>query len=581
MKPGSSFLTSDKKRFVSSSSSCYLQQNSSNVPFLGKSHFSTSAAGSKDSVKVDKNVAPLTSTSLSSTAPPLNLNLSHTIKGNRDLLSQLSTSPASFATGAQEVLDSIVKVYTVHSRPNYFLPWQNHAKRESSGTGFLIHDRLILTNAHCVADATYVLVKRHGSGTKYRADVQAVGHDCDLALLSVQDEDFWRAPSSIKPLQLGDVPALQQAVVVAGYPTGGDNTSVTSGVVSRVEVAQYVHAASHLMAIQIDAAINPGNSGGPALQDDKVVGVAFQNLPGAENIGYIIPTPVVRHFLSEVAHHGSYQGYCSLGIMCQNLENPQLRSALGMPASSTGVLVNTVQATSRAAALLKKGDVLLEFDGVPIANDGTVSLRHRERIYFSSLITTKPTNSDTSVKVLRSREVVQFNLQVAPNASLVPVHCYDKLPSYFMLGGIVFVPLSQPFLHEYGEDWVNSAPRRLYDKAMNALPQYKHQQIVIVAQVLVDDVNTGYQQFQTLQVLKLNGQEVLNLPHLKQLVEESSEQYLHFELENDRIMVIDRVLAGEANQRIMERYRVPAAVSSDVEDMVKATKDTAAAVVGK
>ena len=45
------------------------------------------------------------------------------------------------------------------------------------------------------------------------------------------------------------------------YPTGGDNTSVTSGVVSRVEVAQYVHAASHLMAIQIDAAINPGNSG--------------------------------------------------------------------------------------------------------------------------------------------------------------------------------------------------------------------------------------------------------------------------------------------------------------------------------
>jgi S1-C subfamily serine protease len=47
-------------------------------------------------------------------------------------------------------------------------------------------------------------------------------------------------------------------VLVVGYPTGGDNTSITSGVVSRVEVTQYVHAASHLMAIQIDAAINPG-----------------------------------------------------------------------------------------------------------------------------------------------------------------------------------------------------------------------------------------------------------------------------------------------------------------------------------
>lgn len=66
--------------------------------------------------------------------------------------------------------------------------------------------------------------------------------------------------------------------MVAGYPTGGDNTSVTSGVVSRVEVAQYVHAASNLMAIQIDAAINPGNSGGPALQVCTACSLAMHQL---------------------------------------------------------------------------------------------------------------------------------------------------------------------------------------------------------------------------------------------------------------------------------------------------------------
>lgn len=53
---------------------------------------------------------------------------------------------------------------------------------------------------------------------------------------------------------------VQEQVSVVGYPTGGDNTSITSGVVSRVEVTLYVHAASHLMAIQIDAAINPGGT---------------------------------------------------------------------------------------------------------------------------------------------------------------------------------------------------------------------------------------------------------------------------------------------------------------------------------
>jgi S1-C subfamily serine protease len=58
-------------------------------------------------------------------------------------------------------------------RPDYFLPWQNHPKRESTGTGFVIRDKLILTNAHVVADQTYVTVKRHGSGTKYRAGAPA------------------------------------------------------------------------------------------------------------------------------------------------------------------------------------------------------------------------------------------------------------------------------------------------------------------------------------------------------------------------------------------------------------------------
>ncbi|KAG2493576.1 hypothetical protein HYH03_008095 [Edaphochlamys debaryana] len=486
------------------------------------------------------------------------------IKADKALLASLVEPPAQYARGMGSVLDSIIKIYTVHSRPNYTLPWQNHPKRESTGTGFVIHDRLILTNAHVVADATYVLVKRHGSGTKYRADVQAVAHDCDLALLSVEDESFWSTPTSMLPLELGPVPELQQGVVVVGYPTGGDNTSVTSGVVSRVEVAQYAHAASHLMACQIDAAINPGNSGGPALQGDSVVGVAFQNLPGAENIGYIIPTPVVYHFLSEVRKYGSYQGYCSLGVLCQNLENPHLRSALGMTEGMTGVLVNTIQKTSNANKVLKPGDVLLEFDGVRIANDGTVHLRQRERIYFSYLITLKPTGATARLKVLRDGQVLPFEMTVTPNDLLVPVHCYDRLPSYYMFAGLVFLPLTQPYLHEYGEDWMNTAPRRLYDKAMHGMMQKPRQQIVILSQVLVDDVNTGYQQFQTLQVLRVAGQEVLNLAHLKSLVEGCTERYVRFELEDERIMVVDRNLASDANRRIMERYRVPSSVSADI-----------------
>ncbi|KAJ0112015.1 hypothetical protein Patl1_01100 [Pistacia atlantica] len=119
-----------------------------------------------------------------------------------------------------------------------------------------------------------VKVKRRGDDTKYVAKVLARGVDCDIALLSVESEEFWK---DAKPLQLGQLPRLQDPVTVVGYPLGGDTISVTKGVVSRIEVTSYAHGSSDLLGIQIDAAINPGNSGGPAFNDQgECIGVAFQ-----------------------------------------------------------------------------------------------------------------------------------------------------------------------------------------------------------------------------------------------------------------------------------------------------------------
>ena len=87
--------------------------------------------------------------------------------------------------------------------------------------------------------------------------------------------------------------------MVVGYPTGGDNISVTKGVVSRVGFVTYSHAGRRLLAIQTDASINPGNSGGPTMQGNKVVGVAFEAMSNMENIGYSIPITIIKHFFND------------------------------------------------------------------------------------------------------------------------------------------------------------------------------------------------------------------------------------------------------------------------------------------
>ncbi|XP_021891895.1 protease Do-like 9 [Carica papaya] len=200
---------------------------------------------------------------------------------NGDLLASVipadTTVLAGRAARALPAMDAVVKVFCVHTEPNFSLPWQRKRQYSSSSSGFVIGGRRVLTNAHSVEHYTQVKLKKRGSDTKYLATVLAIGTECDIALLTVDDDEFWEG---VSPVEFGDLPALQDAVTVVGYPIGGDTISVTSGVVSRIEILSYVHGSTELLGLQIDAAINSGNSRWPCplMIKGNCVGIAFQSL---------------------------------------------------------------------------------------------------------------------------------------------------------------------------------------------------------------------------------------------------------------------------------------------------------------
>ncbi|XP_057416006.1 protease Do-like 9 [Lotus japonicus] len=462
-------------------------------------------------------------------------------------------------------MDPVVKVFCVHTEPNFSLPWQRKRQYSSSSSGFVIAGRRVLTNAHSVEHYTQVKLKKRGSDTKYLATVLAIGTECDIALLTVDDDEFWQGMS---PVEFGDLPTLQDAVTVVGYPIGGDTISVTSGVVSRIEILSYVHGSTELLGLQIDAAINSGNSGGPAFNDKgNCVGIAFQSLKheDVENIGYVIPTPVIMHFIRDYEKNGSYTGFPILGVEWQKMENPDLRKSMGMRSDQKGVRIRRIDPTAPESKVLKPSDVILSFDGVNIANDGTVPFRHGERIGFSYLISQKYTGDNAVIKVLRNSDVLTFDVKLNSHRRLIPAHSKGKPPSYYIIAGFVFSAVSVPYLRsEYGKDYEFEAPVKLLDKLLHSMPQSPDEQLVVISQVLVADINIGYEDIVNTQVLAFNGKPVKNLKSLAAMVESCRDEYLKFNLEYDQIVVLRTKTAKAATLDILATHCIPSAMSDDL-----------------
>ncbi len=460
----------------------------------------------------------------------------------------LAAVPALAAAAApSDVYRSVLLIEVATQVPDYQTPWNSGRFSGGTGTGFIIGRNKILTNAHVVSNARRLLITVHGSSVKYPAKVDFIAHDCDLALLSVENfKDFEAFPA----FEFGDVPALESQVRVIGYPIGGERISVTRGVVSRIDFQPYSHsrADSHL-AVQIDAAINPGNSGGPVVQDGKVVGVAFQGLRQADNTGYMIPTPVIRHFLKDI-EDGTYDQYVDLGVTEFALHNPAMRKALGLTDNGQGVLITNVAATSSCDGILKPGDIITSMDGLPVDSAGMVTI-DGENMNLNEIVERKFAGDKVSVSYLRNGgpDKVDVVLKPLPWARMYAID-YEKKPRYLVFAGLVFQPLDTNLFATVKFDDITV--RRLYaDYVPKGLFQ-KRKDIVVLTRVESDPVTSQLGDFTGFAVNKINGTEVTSLQHAYDLLhpKDAPEFYVIELFGANRPVVIPSAAVQEANQRV-------------------------------
>ena len=242
--------------------------------------------------------------------------------------------------------------------------------REGAGSGVVIGDRVLVTNAH-VAGRTRHVRAAFADGNQMDAAVVGLDRLSDLAVLRTLDD-------TPPPVPFGDAATLQvgQLVVAIGNPMGLAG-SVTTGVVSGLGRSLPAHSGTHTRmiedVIQTDAALNPGNSGG-ALVDTSARLVGVNTAVAGVGLGLAVPiNATTRHILRTLLEDGHIRRSV-LGVAVAPAPlPPALSERLGRSHGVRLVQVETGGPADQAG--LRAGDVVVTIGGQPV--DDAQALQRR------------------------------------------------------------------------------------------------------------------------------------------------------------------------------------------------------------
>jgi S1-C subfamily serine protease len=484
---------------------------------------------------------------------------------------------------ADDLRESVVQIHSTIRQPNVFEPWAKQSPDKGSGTGVVIEGNRVLTNAHMVNYAAEVLIQPFESGEKSPVKIIGIAPGIDLALLEPVDKTVL---AKRRPMPRAEkLPAARESVSCYGYPLGGDELSITKGIISRIEFADYYYSQKGLR-VQVDAALNPGNSGGPALVDDKMIGIAFSGLRDSDNIGYLIPNEEIDLFVKDLAD-GKYDGKRSANAEFQSLENASLRATLGMSPAMTGVLVSSIRHSTDAATSLQPRDVLMKIDGRPIDNLGDVRGTDGFRCKFPYFAEKWAKDNAISATVLRGGKTLDLNVKLEAKRRGVTNYLDGANPSYLVYGPFAFSTASRELILRTcaSTEWCTSLLVRNSPLVTRGFGEaaFPGEELVTLVAVFPHKLSEGYDEFQMCVLSEINGVAVKNLKHAAQLIRDAKDKTITFQFaERTRpVAVFDRQAVADATEDILADNGVRQPCSADLREIWLGKEKPAADPAGK
>jgi len=449
--------------------------------------------------------------------------------------------------------NAIIYMEVTSKSHNYIQPWAQTPERKLYKSGVVVAGDQIITTADGLADQTLIRLKKQGAGLYSLGKIVWIDYQANLAVIGTDEKDFW---AGLQPAKLADPDPIIGQVRIQRWRN--DQLENRQGEIEQMTVDNAALSYISVPALRIDSTI-PGVGWGEAITvGDDLIGLA--SAQGGDAV-----TAIPSSFIASILKARADKTFTGLGYFdftWDPPENPLRLDYLKLPGPARGVILKETGMKPGVESVVKTNDVLLKIDDYDIDAEGNYRDPQYKKLSLENLSSRKWAGQEYKFKIWRDGKEMDivYKLPKADyNDDLVPHQSFDQDPEYVMVGGFVFVQLTESYLRSWGGNWRQRAPFRLTYYSTGKVKPERPQRVVL-SQVLPSSLNIGYEGLRNAVIDEINGVKIKQLSDIPEALKSPINGFDVFRFSSGeavREAVLDASAVDRANTEIMARFNIP------------------------